>query len=687
MKLFFDLETFSETPIKNGTFAYAVNAEIMLFAWAIDDAPISVWDLTADALMPAELQKALAHPSVLKLAHNIQFDRTILRESIGIDIPIEQCHCTMTRALAHGLPGGLDILCDIFAVPVDKAKSKEGYKLVRQFCVPKPVNQKLRRHTRATHPEEWQKFIEYARLDIEAMRVLDRKLPDWNYSGPELELWWLDQKINQRGVAVDTELAEAAIRAVERAQKKLESRTGELTKDEVRSTTQRDAMLRHIFEMYEVTLPDLTMGTVERRLEDPDLPPELKELLTIRLQASSTSTAKYAKLIKGVSRDGRLKGTMQFCGASRTGREAGRGFQVQNLPRPTLKNNVIDFGIEALKADSEDLFFDDVMELTRNTIRGCLVAAPGHKLVISDLKNIEGRFAAWISGEEWKMAAFREFDEGRGDDLYNISYARPFRIKPSEVTPEQRMIGKIMELALAYGGGAGSFATFALAFGTDLDKMANGALDIIPKNILSLAEKGWKWAVENNKTAGLEKKVFIVCDSFKRLWRNSHPKLTAMWGNIETGVKWAIQNPGETNAFKVGKLKIFRTGNWLRIVLPSDRSLSYPSIREDEGKISFMGVDQYTRKFQRIETYGPKLFENICQGGSRDIMFYRMPAIEDAGYRIVFHAHDEPITEAPDLPQFSAAHLSTLLATNPFWATGLPLAAGGFESTRYRKGD
>lgn len=681
MKLFFDLETFSEVPIKNGTFSYAEKAEIMLFAWALDDGPISVWDLTADPVMPAELKKHLSDPNVLKIVHNLQFDRTILRETIGIDLPIEQCRCTMARALAHGLPGGLDILCDIFAVPIDKAKSKEGYKLVRQFCIPKPANQKLRRHTRETHPEDWRKFIEYARLDIEAMRVLDRKLPDWNYGSTELELWFLDQRINQRGVAVDIDLANAAIRAVERAQKKLEARTGEITKDEVRSTTQRDAMLGHILQVYGVTLPDLTMSTVERRLEDPELPIELKELLTIRLQASSTSTAKYAKLIKSVSADSRLRGTLQYCGAARTGRSAGRLMQLQNLPRPNLKNEVIDFGINALKADSEDLFFDDVMELTRNTIRGCLVAPPGRKLVISDLANIEGRVLPWLAGEQWKLDVFKAYDAGAGPDLYKLAYARAFRIKPEDVTSHMRQIGKVMELMLGYGGGCGAFITGAASYGIDLEQMAAGAIGDIAVGIRQEAENSWEWAVKEKRTLGLNKQVYVVCDSFKRMWRNAHPKIVKFWENLDIAAKKATATGGSY----CGDLEFIFERNWLRIVLPSKRSICYPGARYDESQISYLGVRQYSRKWERIHTYAGKWAENITQAVARDVMFYAMPTIEKAGYQMVAHVHDEVITEAPDSSEFNANHLSKLLATNPSWALGLPLAAGGFESYRYRK--
>ncbi|HBI8282959.1 TPA: DNA polymerase, partial [Escherichia coli] len=215
------------------------------------------------------------------------------------------------------------------------------------------------------------------------------------------------------------------------------------TDGEVQAATQRDALIKHIVESYGVELPDMQRSTLERRIADPDLPSAVKELLAIRLQASTTSTSKYKALMKGVSHDGRLRGTLQFCGASRTGRWAGRLFQPQNLPRPSLKQEQIDEGIEALKAGCADLLFDNIMELTSSALRGCIIAPTGKKLVVSDLSNIEGRMLAWLAGEEWKLNAFREYDAGTGPDLYKLAYAKAFDIAPDDVDKHMRQIGKV----------------------------------------------------------------------------------------------------------------------------------------------------------------------------------------------------------------------------------------------------
>lgn len=682
--LHLDLETYCEVPITNGTHAYAEQAEIMLFAYALDNGPVKVWDCTSDSLMPDDLADALENPEVLLVAHNSQFDRTVLAHQ-GHQLALGRWRDTMVKALAHSLPGSLGDLCDILKVPTDKAKDKAGRQLIMLFCKPRPASSKIRRATRETHPAEWALFVEYAALDIEAMRAIDKKLPAWNYKDGELALWHLDQTINERGVMVDTELAHAAVRAVERAQKGLAARTHELTDGAVQAATQRDALLRHLVAAYGIELPDMQQSTLARRVNDPDLPPALRELLAIRLQASTTSTSKYKTLAKGVSSDGRLRGTLQFNGASRTGRWAGRLFQPQNLPRPVLKQDAIDLGIAALKADCEDLLFANVMELTSSAIRGCIVAPAGKKLAVADLSNIEGRVLAWLAGETWKLQAFADFDAGHGPDLYKLAYAKSFGIQPDAVSKDQRQVGKVQELALGYEGGVGAFLTFAAAYAIDLEAMGEQAIDAIAPAVLQEAVRALEWTKQQGRpTFGLSDRAWLVCDSFKRAWRYAHPATSSLWKDLEEAARLAVLDPRKTKTCR--SLKLRRDGAWLRIALPSGRSLCYPSPQVDEaGKLSYMGVNQYSRKWSRLKTYGGKLAENVTQAVARDVLAANMPAIEREGYRIVLTVHDEIIAEAPGTPDYSADHLAGLMATNPSWARGLPLAAAGFESTRYRK--
>lgn len=702
--LYADTETYSTVAIKNGHYRYAEEVEIMLFAYAFDDEDVKVVDFTEGEELPEHVKAALVDPDYMKVFHNSAFDRTVIRADLGIDIPTEQIHDTMIQAHAHGLPGSLDKLCAVMGVPLEQAKSNTGKNLIQLFCKPTPKNWKIRRATKETHPVEWQQFIDYAGSDITAMRVIYKKMPQWNYRYIDEEdrytlnqlapgqyeriLWELDQKINDRGFMVDVDLAQKAILAIKKRQKILARKTDEITHGDVEKATQRDKLLFHICEYYGVDLPDMRKSTIEKRLEDPDLPEAVKELLAIRLAAATTSTSKYNALLRCVCEDERLRGTLQFDGASRTRRWAGRLFQPQNLPRPSHKQRDIDFAIEAMKAEALDFFDPDgIMALASSAIRGCIIATPGKILCVSDLSNIEGRKAAWFAEEEWKLDAFREFDKGVGEDLYKRAYGKAFDVDPATVgdkSPE-RQIGKVMELMLGYGGGVGAFLTGALTYGIDLDDLASIAWPKMSPRIQQEARDFLVWQKKQRRsTFGLEDDVFMAMDGLKRLWREAHPNIASLWKELEEGARKAIGNPDES--VQVRRVHFIRSGAWLRCVLPSGAALCYPAPQvDDKGNISYKGINQYTRKWSRIKTYGGKLLENICQSSARDVMAHRMPAAEDAGYEILLTVHDELITEAPDDGVHNANGLSEILATQPEWCQDLPLAAGGFDGYRYRK--
>lgn len=730
--LWFDTETFSLVDIKNGTDNYSRAAEIMMMQYAYCDEPARVWDITDGSKMPADLARYLADETLTVTAHNAAFDSAVM-ETNGYHIDQKRWRCTMAQALAHGLPGALEKLGEIFKIDDDKAKLKDGKSLVRLFCCPRPKNMKLRRATKETHPTEWERFKEYGRVDVEAMREVAKAMPNWNYTGTELALWQLDQKINKRGVNIDMELVNGAIVTAERTKTLLAEEAQELTdydEDEgtgLKATTQRDALLYLLSTQYNIVLTDLKGSTIERLLKtDHDMPQVVVELLENRIAASSTSVSKYKRFMQLTGPDGRLRNTLQFCGASRTGRWAGRGVQLQNLPRPVLKQKVIDSGIEAIKLDCADLIFDKPMELLSSAIRGCIVASPGKKLVVADLSNIEGRMLAWLAGEEWKLQAFADYDtclgiDGewytgdqvrdavlagepinlkldkkgeptrKGHDLYALSYAKAFRISPEEVMENKRtgdgsfrQIGKVMELALGYSGGAGAFVTFAIAYGINLNSMADTAAPNIPPRIWAEAERTYEWAKKTSRDFGMAPKTFMVCDSFKRLWREAHPEITAFWGELELAFRKAILSPGKT--FTARKIKMIKSGAWLRAILPSGRSVCYPAPKiSDEDKISYMGVNQFSRQWNRITTYSGKLAENFTQAASRDVIAARLPAIEKYAYSILTTVHDEDICEADDDDRYSSDELAALMSKNPDWATGLPLAAAGFSGYRYRK--
>ncbi len=652
--LFFDCETFSEVPIANGTHAYAEGAKIILASYAWDDEPAVCVDMTDGSTTLDDLQDLIDKATIVVI-HNSAFDRTILR-NVGVNLPVEKVHDTMVQALSHSLPGALDKLCTVLHVPTNLAKDKDGKRLIFLFCKPQPANRKLRICDRTTHPADWEAFKSYARMDIEAMREVYKRLPKWNYAGPasnsrrdELELWHVDQRINDRGVAVDRELATAALRAVERLQARLAYEASELTEGHVGSTTQRERVIAYLADYLGYPVEDLKSASVERILSELGLPDEVRELLLNRQQAAATSPAKYKALLKGASKDGRLRGTLQFCGASRTGRFGGRVFQPQNLPRPVVKGWAVEEGIAAMKANTEDLLFDNVMDLITSAIRGCIVAPKGRKLVIADLSNIEGRMLAWLAGETWKVEAFAAFDRGIGHDLYKITAASILGKKPEDITKDERQVsGKIPELSCGYQGALGAFKTMGALYGVDLPD--NTVLSIV------------------------------------KAWRAKHPNIVKLWYGLENACRDAVHSPGVVK--RVGKLAIQRDGVWLRIRLPSGRYLCYPGVEcDDAGKLSYLGVNQYTRKWERLRTYGGKLVENVTQAASRDVLCYGMKLAEESGYPVVLHVHDELICEVPDRPDYNVARLSAIMSTNPPWAEGLPLAAAGFETHRYRKED
>lgn len=324
-KLWLDLETYSETPIKHGTYRYAEDADIMLWLYAFDDGEPKCWDLTDPNDGPenhAEMLMELEYGNSELYAANSMFDRSVLRYN-GYPTPINRWRDTMVQALCHALPGALGTLGSVLGIAEDLAKKKDGNALIHLFCKPRPENMKLRRATRETHPEAWQRFIEYGLNDITAMREVEKKLPRYNYPDKaysELENWHLDQVINDRGFCVDLELVHAAVNAVKLEKEVLRKQTVEMTNGEVTSTTRRDQVLEHLLVNYGVVLEDLKKGTLDKYLNDPSMPQGVRELLAVRLQATTSSTAKYNALREAVNNDGRCRGTIQFVGASRTGR-------------------------------------------------------------------------------------------------------------------------------------------------------------------------------------------------------------------------------------------------------------------------------------------------------------------------------------------------------------------------------
>ena len=461
------------------------------------------------------------------------------------------------------------------------------------------------------------------------------------------------------------------------------------------STTQRNAVLDHLRDAHNITPENLTKATVETLLRG-EMDDGARELLEIRQQAAATSPAKYKALMGAASRDGRLRGTIQFCGAARTGRDAGRIFQPQNLPRTPdwFDGEVQEITIAAFKADAEDLIWDNVSDRCAMSVRGSMVAEGGNKLAIADLSNIEGRVLAWVAGEQWKLEAFKAYDRGEGPDLYKVTAGRILGKDPTDISKlERQNQGKVPELAGGYQGGVGAYRKMG---GETFNAMSDDAIQEIVQ-----------------------------------AWRAAHPRTKSLWYDIEGAAKAAIRFPGDS--FNVrGMLTFDVRGDpcgrpWLRMRLPSGRYLCYLRPRVDDGgpcphchgegtvlvggfvedggvavtqacrpctgsghirgtgQIHFEGMNQYTRKWQELETYGGKLTENAVQAIARDVFLSGMRRAILSGYDVVLRVHDELVCEVPDTPEYTHEALAEMMSANPGWADGLPLSAAGFETRRYRK--
>lgn len=681
--LYLDLETYSECNLKqSGAARYAedLTTEVMLWAYAWDDQPVQVWDRTVSSIMPSDLREWLDSDAPVAI-HNSFFDRTVLREVLGIDIPCERIHDTMVQALAHGLPGSLGMLSLIFGMGEDKAKMKEGRSLVLQFC--KPFRGK--RDTRLTHPERWELFKEYAKHDIEAMRELRRLLPTWNYPGqPGHALWCLDQKINDRGFLCDLELAEAAVEAANTERQTLNEATQEATGGEVEAATQRDALLEFILSEYGVSLPDMRQDTLQRRVNDPNLPLALRELLELRIQSSRNSSAKYLAAMRAVSYDGRLRGGLQYRGAATTGRWSGRLFQPQNMMRPTITDyTVIEEGIEDIKAGVAPLLYSNLPELLGNAARGVIIAPEDKRLVCSDLSAIEGRGLAWIADDERIVQFYRDFDAGLVEyDSYMLAYTLVAGGAPEDVTKAQRTIGKPVELAFGYGGGVAAFLTFAMTYHLDLDDLADKIWSLADGPTIEMCADKYEWAKENGYHGGMNRLKYAAFEYAKQKWRASRQPTVRLWNELADAFKGCVQREKQTYTLAGGKLKMRRDGSWLRLRLPSGRNLCFLKPQVKGGELSYMGMDNYTHKWQRTPTHGGKLSGIVTQAFACDVLAYNMPEVERQGFEIVLSVHDELITETLD---GTAEELNALMSRQPPWAADLPLKANGFETHRYRK--
>ena len=643
MILEIDIETYSDVDlIKCGVYAYADSPafEVLLFAYSFDGGETRVIDLAQGEELPGEVAEAVFDGSVVKTAFNANFERTCLSKYFGRYLPPDSWHCSAVQAAVLALPRSLE---DVGAVlGLDERKMKEGKELIRYFCVPcKPTkaNGGRRRNLPCHAPEKWEVFKRYCMRDVDVEKAIRRKLGKFPIPEGEMEVYRLDQRINDRGVLVDMGLVRQAVRC-ERLHKEVVTEWAyELTGLENPNSV---AQLKGWLGENGVEAESLSKRAVAELIEGSD--GEVEELLRLRLLMAKTSVKKYEAMERSVCSDGRVHGLLQFYGANRTGRWAGRLVQVQNLPQ----NHIPDLElarslVKQGQFEDVELLYDSTPNVLSELIRTAFIPKPGCRFVVADFSAIEARVLAWLSGETWRLDVFASHGK-----IYEASASAMFHVPIEEVTKGSplRQKGKISELALGYGGSVGALTSM-------------GALD------MGLAE---------------EELAPLVS-----AWRNANPHITQFWWEVDAAAVKAVTEKKKTRA---GRIAFEYRSGILFVELPSGRKLSYVKPRMALNKfgrngLTYEGIAE-NKKWSRIETYGPKLVENIVQGTARDLLAEAMLRVEEKDYPIVMHCHDEIIAEVPK-GTGSVEEMCAVMAVQPEWADGLPLRADGYECTFYKK--
>ena len=638
-----DIESFSDVDlIKCGVYAYADSPafEILLFAWSFDGGETQIIDLAQGEKLPAEVEDAIFDVSVTKTAYNANFERTCLSKHFGRYIPPESWHCSAVQAAMLALPRSLEDVGRVLGL--DEQKMKEGKELIRYFCVPcKPTkaNGGRTRNLPCHAPEKWELFKTYCKRDVDVEKFIRRKLHNFPITESEMELYRLDQRINDRGVLVDMGLVKQAI-ACERLHKEVVTkRAYELTGlENPNSVVQLKGWLGDMGMEAE----SLSKKAVAGMIAETD--GEVEELLRLRLMLAKTSVKKYEAIERSVCSDGRVHGMLMFYGANRSGRWSGKNVQLHNLPKNYLPDlelarNLVKQG----RFEDIELLYDSTPNVLSELIRTAFIPKPGCRFVVADFSAIEARVMGWLSGEEWVLDVFR--GDGR---LYEMTASRMFGIPMAEIgkgSPE-RAKGKVASLACQYGGSTGALVSM-------------GALD------MGLTED--------------ELPPLVAA------WRKANPHMVQFWWDVDAA---AIKAVTEKQKTKVGRIIFEYKSGILFITLPSGRKLSYVKPRMAVNKfgrdgLTYEGISE-NKKWSRIETYGPKLVENIVQGTARDLLAEAMLRVEKKGYPIVMHCHDEIIAEVPE-GIGSVDEMCEIMAVQPEWAEGLPLRADGFECRFYKK--
>ncbi|MFT9597700.1 DNA polymerase [Mesobacillus sp.] len=642
-----DIETYSSIDlIKTGVYAYCESAdfEVLLFAYAVDDEDVQIIDLASDEKIPNDIVKAMFDPTVIKTAYNANFERTCLAKYFNQPMPPEQWRCSSVHALMLSLPGYLDGVAK--CLRLQEQKMKEGKALIRYFsvpCKPTKVNGGRTRNLPEHDLDKWATFKDYCKQDVEVERQIRKKLDSFPIPNVEQKLWELDQKINDEGVLIDDNLVTNAIQADKASQDELFEEAVRLTGIE---NPNSPAQLKGWLLKQGLVVNSLTKKDVEALMGEVENP-EVRRLLELRQAMSKTSVKKYEAMERSICPDQRIRGLLQFYGANRTGRWAGRLVQIHNLPRNSL--NDLQVARDLLKSgnyETLELLFESVSDVLSQLIRTAFIPSKDHRFIVADFSAIEARVIAWLAGERWRMDVFQSHGK-----IYEASAAQMFKVPIETIDKGSplRQKGKIAELALGYGGSKGAL-------------MQMGAIE------MGLTEDELPELVS--------------------AWREANPNIVKLWWGVEAAAIKAVKEKAVVK-MQYG-LTFHYTKGILFIKLPSGRSLAYvrPRIGIDErfGKeqLTYEGTEQGSKQWGRIPTYGGKLTENIIQAIARDCLAVSMIRLDEAGYHINFHVHDEVVLDVP-IGTGSLEHVEELMGQPVEWAPGLPLGADSFETFYYKK--
>ena len=651
-RLLIDLETYSSADLtKTGVFKYveAPDFAALLLAYAYDHEPVKVIDMMdryaglEEMAEATRVLNAICDPNIVKVAHNSAFERACLSKFLDRDMPPEEWEDSMIMAAMNGLPMSLDAAGA--ALRLKDQKIKEGTSLISYFCKPcRPTisNGGRTRNLPEHAPDKWERFIEYNRRDVEVEQAIYWRLKGLPVTEFERRIWAIDARINERGVLIDTDLAQAAVN-VDEAFK--ETHTAEMKQLTGLENPNSVAQLKTWLDSVGVPAEAVTKAAVSDLLGQ-ELNGNVRRVLELRQLLGKTSTKKYQAMLDAACLDHRVRGIMQYYGAGRTGRWAGRIVQPQNLPQ----NHLAQIGdvreiVRSQDLASLELVFDSVPDVLSQLIRTAIIAPEGKTLLVADFSAIEARVIAYLAGEQWRMDTF-----ANGGDIYCASASAMFKV-PVEKHGQNshlRQKGKIAELACGYGGGIGALK----AFGADKMGLSDEELqDIVTQ------------------------------------WRQASPTIPRFWSLTEKAAQMALYNPG--NTYSVGstgqlrKLRYRKDADALRLVLPSGRILSYWNARLEDGSIVFDAQNQTTRQWEKTQTWGGKLVENIVQAVARDCLAVSIDRLTAAGYDIIFHVHDEIIAEVYEDERWE--DMAEIMGQPIDWAPGLLLRADGYSTKYYRK--